>query len=272
MDIGTLIGIILGGMLIFCAVIFGGAEGVAAFWNTPALFIVFGGTAAALLIAYPLKPIRKSLLSLRKCFAPPKNDSKEAIDQIVSFAEDVRRGGLLAQESRLDEIRDPFLAEGLHLIVDGLPPETVENILTSEIEAMQHRNQQERNVVLHCGKYAPAFGMIGTLIGLVLMLTHLEAETVGPGMAVAVLTTLYGVIAANLFFMPIAEKLKQLHEAEMQSKSMILRGVLAIQSGEHPRIICLKLQTLLPPEERPVEEETYVPTIAFPVDGVEEAA
>jgi chemotaxis protein MotA len=107
--------------------------------------------------------------------------------------------------------------------------------------------------------------MVGTLIGLVLMLTQLDADSVGPGMAVAVLTTLYGIVAANLFFMPMAEKLKQLHEAEMRIKTMIVRGVLAIQAGEHPRIIQLKLLTFLPPDERPVAMENDIQTIALPM-------
>ena len=250
MDIGTLIGCILGGLLIFCAIVFGGQEGFAPFWSTPALLIVFGGTATALLIAFPFPSIRKAVLSVQKCFVNLKSNPQEIIDQLVFFAESVRREGLLAQERKLDDVRDPFLVEGLHLIVDGLPPATVENILNSEIEAVQHRNHQERNVILYCGKCAPAFGMLGTIIGLVMMLTRLDAASVGPGMAVAVLTTFYGVLAAHLFFLPIAEKLKQLNEAEMQIKSMIVRGVLAIQSGEHPRIIQLKMQTFLPPDER----------------------
>ena len=254
MDVGTLIGCIIGGLLIFCAVVFGGIEGVAPFWNTSALLIVFGGTATVLFLAFPLKSVRKSLLAARKCLILPKGNPHEIVDQIVFFAESARREGLLAQERRLDEIRDPFLAEGLLLIVDGLQPAMVENILNSEVEAIQQRHQQNRNIILHCGKCTPAFGMIGTLIGLVLMLTNLDAETVGPGMAVAVLTTLYGIAAANLVFLPIAEKLKQLHEAEMLIKAMIVRGVLAVQAGEHPRIIQRKLLTFLPPEERPEED------------------
>ena len=255
MDIGTLAGCILGGMLILCAVVFGGHEGFTPFWNLPAFLIVFGGSAAALLIAFPLKPIRQSLRAVRKCLSQPKGKSEEIIDQIVFFAESARREGLLAQERRLDDVHDPFLVEGLHLIVDGLQPAMVEHILNGEIEAVQYRHQQIRNIVLYCGRCAPAFGMIGTLIGLVLMLTQLNAETVGPGIAVAILTTLYGVVAANLFFLPMTEKLKQLHEAEMRIKAMIVRGVLAIQSGEHPRIIELKLLTFLPPGERPNENK-----------------
>ena len=270
MDIGTIAGCILGGILILCAVMFDGHhDGFAPFWNIPALLIVFGGTTSALLIAFPFKSVFKSLLSLKKCFTKQKTDTKAIIDQIVFIAESSRREGLLAQERRLDEVNDPLLAEGLQLIVDGLQPAIVENILNSEIDAVQHRHQQTRNIILHCGRYAPAFGMVGTLIGLVLMLTRLDAETVGPGMAVAVLTTLYGIIAANLFFMPMAEKLKQLHEAEIRIKAMIVSGVLAIQAGEHPRIIQLKLLTFLPPDERPDEDRVRVndiPTIPLPME------
>ena len=261
MDIGTLAGCILGCLLILCAVLFGGHEGFAPFWNVPAFLTVFGGSAAALLIAFPLKPIRQSLRAVQKCFRQPKGNSKEIIDQIVFFAESVRREGLLAQEHRLEEVGDSFLAEGLHLIVDGLQPAMVEHILNSEIEAVQYRHQQIRNIIMHCGRCAPAFGMIGTLIGLVLMLTQLNAETVGPGIAVAILTTLYGIVAANLVFLPMAEKLKQMHETEMRIKAMVVQGILAIQSGEHPRIIELKLLTFLPPDERPNENNATVDEI-----------
>jgi len=273
MDIGTIIGCVLGGLLIFCAIVFGGHEGFAAFWNVPALFIVFGCTAAAVLIAFPLKPIRKAFASVRKCFTKPKTHPQEIIDQLVFFAESARREGLLAQERRLEDVHDPFLAEGLNLIVDGLPPATVENILNSEIEAIQHRNQQERNVLLHCGKCVPAFGMLGTIIGLVMMLTKLDADSVGPGMAVAVLTTFYGVIAAHLFFLPVAEKLKQLSETELRIKAMIVRGVLGIQAGEHPRIIQLKLLTFLSPEERTDDHRAAnddIQTVAFPMEDGED--
>lgn len=276
MDTGTLIGYTIGVVMIFAAVVVGGVESFAPFLNIPSLFIVFGGTAAALFIAYPLPSIRKSLFAVRKCFTTVKNAPEIIVDRLVFFAESARREGLLAQEKRLNEVEDPFLAEGLNLIVDGLPPATVENILTGKIEAMQHRHQQSRNIVLHCGRCAPAFGMIGTLIGLVLMLTRLNADTVGPGMAVAVLTTFYGLLAAHLIFMPIAEKLKQLHEAEMQIKMLIVRGVLAIQAGEHPRIIQQKLLTFLPPEEHSEENRIpaeYVQAIVVPTEAeVQQAA
>jgi len=276
MDVGTITGFIIGGILIFCVAVFGGYETLVFFWNTPSMLIVFGGIAVTLFIAFPLKSIRNAFRAVRKCFVTPNSDPQQVIDQIVSFAGSARRTGLLAQESAVDNVRDPFLAEGLHMVIDGLPPATVENILTSEIGAMQQRHQQSQNIALHCGRCAPAFGMIGTLIGLVLMLTNLEAETVGPGMAVALLTTLYGILAAQLIFLPIAEKLKQLHEAEMQIKSMIIQGVLALQGGEHPRIIRQKLLTFFPSGERSDEpRERFVPVqdapITLPMEEEDEA-
>lgn len=268
MDIGTIIGCVLGGLCILFAVVFGGHDGFASFWNVPALLIVFGCTAAAVLIAFPIKPILKSLASVRKCFADSKTNPREIIDRLVLFAESVRREGLLAQERKLEDVREPFLAEGLHLVVDGLPPAIVENILSGEIEAIRHRSQLEQCVFLHCGRCAPAFGLVGTIIGLVMMLTRLDAASVGPGMAVAILTTFYGVLSAHLFFLPVAEKLRQLGETETRIKSMIVRGVLAIQAGEHPRIIQLKMLTFLPPEERMGEHivaDDDVQTIPLPM-------
>jgi len=277
MDVGTITGFIIGGILIFCVVVFGGYETFASFWNTPSVLIVFGGIAVALFIAFPLKSIRNALLAVRKCFVRPKSEPQQVIDQIVSFAESARRAGLLAQENAVNDIHDPFLAEGLNLVIDGLPPATVENILTSEVGAMRQRHQQSQNIAFYCGKCAPAFGMVGTVLGLVFMFTNLDAETIGPGMAVAILTTLYGILAANLVFLPIAEKLKQLHEAEMQIKSMIIQGVLAIQGGEHPRIIQQKLLTFLPPDERwnePRKQFTVIQDtpIPFPMEEEEKMA
>ncbi|MDR0521216.1 MAG: MotA/TolQ/ExbB proton channel family protein [Planctomycetaceae bacterium] len=264
MNLGTTFGLIFGTGLIFFAALLGSSEGLVLFFNLPALLIVFGGSLAALMIAFPLKTLFKSAVFIRKCFLNETTDPKGLLRQMTALAETARREGLLALESRAEMIDDKFLAEGIRLAVDGLNPETVETILNSETESLQYRHQQGRNIIVHGGKYTPAFGMIGTLIGLVLMLTQLDAETVGPGMAVAVLTTLYGTLAANLFLLPIAEKMKQMHEAEMLTKKMIIRGVLSIQAGEHPRILEMKLQTFLPPEERS-DEQIPAETVVFPV-------
>ncbi|GHT18235.1 flagellar motor protein MotP [Planctomycetales bacterium] len=265
MDIGTLIGFAFGIVLITVSILLGGSESLGLFWNVPSLLIVFGGAVCALLIAFPIKSVFKTFTFVRLCFARQESAPQEIVKQIVAFSEIARREGLLSLESRLEKLDDPFFAEGLRLTVDGTTPAMVETVLMAEINAVNLRHQHGRSLILNYGKYTPAFGMIGTLIGLVLMLTRLNAETVGPGMAVAVLTTLYGALASNLFFLPIAEKLGQLNAEELRMKEMILKGILAIQAGEHPRMIQYKLSTYLPPEN---QLDEYMPNN----DAVEENA
>jgi chemotaxis protein MotA len=243
MDMGTLIGSLLGLALIILAVVLGSPDSWVPFFNAPSLLIVFGGTIAAVMTAFPLKIFLKTSAYIRKSFAENGMNPQETADTIVSLAEAARREGLLALEDRAAVLEDRFLANSLQLAVDGLSPKDVETIVRANIEAVNARHQCGRNVIQNYARCTPAFGMIGTLIGLVLMLTRLDAETVGPGMAVAVLTTLYGTLASNLFFIPIAEKLKQLNEAELKIREMTLCGVLGIQTGEHPQIIKMKLQT-----------------------------
>jgi chemotaxis protein MotA len=258
MDIGTLIGFFFGIVLITASILLGGSESLGLFWNVPSLFIVFGGAVCALLIAFPVKSVLKTITFVRLCFARQDWTPQKTVKQIVAFSEIARREGLLSLEYRLEKLDDPFFAEGLRLAVDGTTPAMVETILTAQINAMNLRHQHGRSLILNYGKYTPAFGMIGTLVGLVLMLTRLNAETVGPGMAVAVLTTLYGALASNMFFLPIAEKLGQLNAEELRTKEMILKGILAIQAGEHPRMIQYKLSTYLSPDNRLDE---YMPGI-----------
>lgn len=255
---GTLIGLLLGTALMILAVVLGSPDSWLSFFNAPALLIVFGGTAAAVMTAFPLQVFLKTSAYIRKSFARSDMNFRETAQSIIKLSETARREGVLSLESRLQTLDDTFLAQSLQLVVDGLSPSNVITIVKAEIEAVNVRHQYGRNLIMNYAKYTPAFGMIGTLIGLVLMLSRLDAETVGPGMAVAVLTTLYGALASNLFFLPIAEKLKQLNEAELKIRDMILQGVLAIQAGEHPRIIEMKLATYFSeewtqPETKPVE-------------------
>lgn len=155
----------------------------------------------------------------------------------------------------MDEIDDPFLAGGIRMAVDGMSPEVVEAIMNTEIDAVNARHNYGRSVVANFGKYAPAFGMIGTLVGLVLMLADLDPDKVGSGMAVALLTTLYGAILSNLFFLPMADKLGFINDFELQVMEITLKGVVAIQAGENPRVVQQKLLTYIPPNDRPAEEE-----------------
>ncbi|GHT13859.1 flagellar motor protein MotP [Planctomycetales bacterium] len=243
MELGTFIGSILGITLLTLAVTLGSPESLMPFVSTPSLLIVFGGSMAAVMTAFGLKVFLKTSSYIRKSFAQSDMNPQKTAETIITLSIAARREGLLSLENKLAELEDRFLADSLQLAVDGLSPQDVKTIVRAKIDAVNVRHQCGRNVILNYAKFAPAFGMIGTLIGLVLMLTRMNTETVGPGMAVAVLTTLYGAVAANLFFIPVAEKLKQLHEAEVSLREMTLKGVLAIQAGEHPRIIELKLQT-----------------------------
>ncbi|MDR1962896.1 MAG: MotA/TolQ/ExbB proton channel family protein [Planctomycetaceae bacterium] len=266
MDKGTVFGFILGVGFIVFAIVLSGLDNVFLFWNISAVLIVFGGAISAVLIAFPLKTVLKSPTYLRKSFIHEENNPQAIIEQIVTLSETARRQGLLALENHLEEIENPFLAEGIQMVVDGLPTESVEKILNSEINAMNVRHKQGRSLIANYGRFTPAFGMIGTLVGLILMFAHLDPETIGTGMAVAILTTLYGAVVSYLLFLPIAEKLATLNDSELQMREMMLQGVIALQTGEHPRVIRLKLQTYLAPEERPkdiylapnsmIEEET----------------
>ncbi|MDR2756450.1 MAG: MotA/TolQ/ExbB proton channel family protein [Planctomycetaceae bacterium] len=251
MDKGTFLGCFLGMGLIVFAVVLSGLDNLLLFLNIPAFLIVFGGAIASVLIAFPFKTVLKLPLYLRKSFIHEEPHLQTAINQIVVLSEVARRKGLLALEYHLDEINDPFLAEGIQMVVDGLPAENVEKILNSEINAMNIRHKQGRSLIANYGKFTPAFGMIGTLIGLVLMFAHLNPETIGTGMAVAILTTLYGAAVSYLLLLPIAEKLAILNDSEVQIREMMLEGILAIQTGNHPRVIRMKLQTYLLPNERP---------------------
>ncbi|MGL4594285.1 MAG: motility protein A [Thermoguttaceae bacterium] len=255
MDLGTIIGCVLGSALIVISIVLGGFEKMVYFIDYPSVLVVGGGTLATLLIAYPTKTVFKSFSFLKNVIFNEEKSPINTITQIVSLAETARREGLLSLENRMEEITDPFLAGGIRMAVDGMSPEVVESIMNTEIDAVAGRHNYGRSVVANAGKYAPAFGMIGTLIGLVLMLAKLDPSTIGQGMAVALLTTLYGAIAANLFFLPMADKLGGLNEDELRVMEITLKGVIAIQAGENPRVIRQKLLTYVAPSERPEEEE-----------------
>ncbi len=258
MDIATIVGMILGSFLILWSIAMGGLDKLMIFWNVPSILIVIGGAIASVMVAYPLKAILMSLKYGMISVSHNEYSPKAAIEQIVSLAETARREGLLgllALETRMEEITDPFLAGGIRMAVDGMSPEVVEAIMNTEIDAVNGRHNYGRSVIANYGKYAPAFGMIGTLIGLVLMLADLDPDTIGSGMAVALLTTLYGAIASNLFLLPMADKMGFVNDFELQVMEITLKGVVSIQAGENPRVIRQKLMTYIPPADRPADEE-----------------
>ena len=255
MGLPNVIGQILGWGLIFMACTNRGFWDFLLFFDTASIFIVFGGSLAALFIAYPLAPILKMHQYAAITFTAKVREPLKMIEQIVALSEAARREGLLSLENHMDEIDSPFLETGIRMAVDGMSPEVVESIMNIEIDAVDGRHRMAKNLFDSLGKYAPAFGMMGTLVGLVLMLSRLDPDTVGQGMAVAIITTFYGALASNLVFLPWAEKLGFIHDEEMMEMEIVVKGVIAIQSGENPRVIKQKLLMYVPPSQRPVEEE-----------------
>jgi chemotaxis protein MotA len=252
----TVIGLILGWFLMLMSIALGGIGKLVIFWDTASVLIVVGGAIASVLGAYPLSAFLQSMNYIKLPFTAKEPDVLETITQIVSLSESARREGLLSLENRMEEIDNPFLATGLRMAVDGISPEVVEGIMNTEIDAVNSRQVYGQSVVANYGKYAPAFGMIGTLIGLVMMLADLDPDTIGAGMAVALLTTLYGAVLSNLMLLPWADKLGFINASEIQTMEITLKGVIAIQSGENPRVIKQKLLMYLPPKKRPEEEES----------------
>ena len=256
MGLSNIVGLSLGWALMITAIALGGLDKLRVFWDLPSVCIVLGGATASLLVAYPLAPVLRMDRYIKITFTAKERDPIAVIEQIVSLSEAARREGLLSLENHMDEIDDnPLLATGIRMAVDGMSPEVVESIMNTEIDAVNNRHSYGKSVIANLGKYAPAFGMIGTLIGLVMMLADLDPDKVGSGMAVALLTTLYGAILSNLMFLPWADKLGFINDDEMLTMEITLKGVIAIQSGENPRVIKQKLMMYIPPTQRPEEEE-----------------
>ena len=254
MDIATVIGIVLGTIMIVGSII-SGKGSIMAFYNTPSILLVIGGSFAALLISYPMSELKRVLSVTMKVFVNKQKDILTIITQLVSLSESARRDGLLALEGRIEEIDEPFLVLGIRMAVDGMSPEIVDAIMRTEMEAVEARHEVGRAFFDSFAKSAPAFGMIGTLVGLVIMLADMKPENIGPGMAVALLTTFYGAIAANFILLPFVDKLAYFSSRELLTMEIMVRGVISIQAGENPRVIKQKLMTFIPPKLRPEEEE-----------------
>lgn len=249
MDIATIVGLIAGVGLVVVAILLGGSPGV--FVNVPSVLIVGGGTLAATLINYPLGDVLSVLSTLRNAFFHKAVTPDTLIKKLVSFATIARREGILALESHASDAGDEFLQKSVQLAIDGTAPELIKDILTTELAFMEDRHALGQSVLVAMGTFAPAFGMIGTLIGLVQMLTTLDDPSkIGGGMAVALLTTLYGALLANVVFLPAAGKLKVRTANELLTKEVIIEGILSIQSGDNPRIVEQKLKAFISPAMR----------------------
>lgn len=245
MDIATIIGLITGTVLLLWAIM--GKSDIGAFIDGGSVAIVLGGSVSALLISFPIQNIFGVAKVVKNCFFGKARNPNGLILDLVKYAEVARRDGILALENVTDDIKDPFLVSGIQMAVDGTDPDLIETIMMNDLEAVESRHAEGKALFDNIGKFAPAFGMIGTLIGLVIMLQHMDDPSkIGPAMAVALLTTLYGAFLANLFAMPMAEKLGLRSREEVLLKLVVIKGVMAIQSGDNPRIVEQKLKTFLP--------------------------
>ncbi len=249
MDISTLIGLLLGVAVMVFGVFSGGKLGW--FVNYPSVAIVIGGAVAATFICFPLHSVLSMMKVVKNAFATKTKDPADVIRDMVRYAEVARRDGILSLENMTKDIDDEFVVKGIQMAVDGIDPELIEQIMTNELDALADRHARGKSILDALTKYCPAFGMIGTLFGLVIMLQQMDnPDNIGPGMAVAILTTLYGAIVANLFTGPLGDKVALRSEEEQMLKTIVIRGVMAIQSGDNPRIVEQKLKTFLSPRAR----------------------
>ena len=251
MDKTTIGGILIGSGLLILAVAIAPGSTFSAFIDFPSAAVVIGGAISATCIAFPLRAILKFPKVLKKLFVPDQMEIGPVITQLVEFAEIARRDGLLALEGKMEEVDDPFILLGLQMAVDGSDAELIEETLRSEIDAVARRHKGGKGLFDAAGRYAPAFGMVGTLMGLIIMLGNMSnPDAIGPGMAVALITTLYGAVISNLFFLPFADKLATYSKRELEVREVVVRGVLAIQAGGNPRAIEQRLSTMLSAAER----------------------
>lgn len=249
MDISTILGILIGFGLVGTAMSLGGS--FLAFVNIPSVMIVIGGTFGAILINYPLADVIGMIKVAMNVFFQKEQSTEEIIALFVDLAKVAQREGLLALEQRMESVTDPFFNKGIMLMIDGTEPATLSKILYTEIDYIKERHDSGAEIFLTMGNFAPAMGMVGTLIGLVKMLMQMDdPSNIGPAMAVAMITTFYGVLLANLVCMPIAGKLKRRSATEMLAKELGLNGILAVQAGDNPRVVEQKLHSFISPGKR----------------------
>ena len=247
MDIATLIGILLA----FGLVAFAIGGGLPSFIDPPSMIIVLGGTVGVLLVSYPLADVLKIIGVALKTFMYKMASPKDTIAELVELSQVVRKEGILALESKMGEISNPFMAKGLQMAIDGQEPTEIEDILYTEMDKLTQRHAKGADLMAQVGTMAPAMGMIGTLVGLVLMLQNMsDPASIGPSMAIALLTTFYGALVANIIALPMSAKLKSRSKDEILLHEIILTGIQSLVAGENPRVMEQKLLGFLPPKER----------------------
>lgn len=247
MDLATVIGLVLGTALILVAILLGGS--LLLFINIPSVMIVGGGTLATVMIRFGMNDVINAFKVVMNTFFTKLSNPQEVIQEIVNLANIARKNGLIVLEQQ--PIEDPFLKKAIMYCVDGHEAEFIEEVLKKEVSLTVERHEVGRKTFGSMGDASPAFGMIGTLVGLVQMLANMDdPASIGPAMAVCLLTTLYGAIMANLVFLPLADKLALRSQEEERNRKLIIEGVLGILKGLNPRVMEEFLQTFLPPKDR----------------------
>lgn len=244
MDISSIIGVVSGMGFVLGTILLGGS--IMMFVNIPSILIVVGGTFAASMIAYPLADFLSMFKVGMKVFMFKIEPAEEIINNLVEISNKARKGGLLSIESDIQSTSDPYLAQALQMTVDGVKTSDIAQIMQKKMSLTKKGLDTGADIFSNMGSYAPAFGMIGTLIGLVQMLANLDdPSSIGPKMAVAMITTFYGAVLANLFFIPMSDKLTGRNEEEITNMNIIFEGIISIREGEHPKLMEDKLNIYL---------------------------
>ncbi|HEX8630223.1 MAG TPA: flagellar motor protein [Catenuloplanes sp.] len=262
MDIATIVGVVAALAIVFVVqAMEGGSAG--SILLLPSLLLVFGGSLGAAMAGGVLKDTLGIGNQLKRAFTTKVTPPNELVDSVVSMAERARREGLLALEDAVKEVKHPFLKRGLQLAIDGTDPEELHDILHAEVAAKKKADRAGSKIFENMGGYAPTIGIIGTVMGLVHVLENLDKpESLGHSIAAAFVATLWGVLSANILWLPIAERLKRLSGIEAEEMELAIEGVMAIQSGSNPRLVAQKLRSLLPPDAARAE----------PADKIKKAA
>lgn len=254
MDLSSIIGLVSGLGFISVTILFGSS--LMLFWNLPSVMIVVGGTIASTMIAFPLSDFLSVFKVSMKVFMFKIEKPVNIIANLVEISNKARKGGLLSIEGDIKNANDPYLARALQMTVDGVKTVDIAGIMQKQMSLTSDQHKTGIALFSSMGSYAPAFGMVGTLVGLVQMLANLDdPSTIGPKMAVAMITTFYGAIMANLFFIPMADKLKIRSEEEILNMNIIYEGVVSIREGEHPRLMEDKLNVYLGDSNKETKEE-----------------
>ncbi|MEA4889087.1 MAG: motility protein A [Clostridiaceae bacterium] len=252
MNLSSFVGLIAGVIFVVWSIILGGD--IASYFDMPSVMIVVGGTLASIMISFSFEELKQLMPEMKTIFFKNKINLREDQDRVIDLATRARREGLLTLDG--EDMGDPFLQKGLELVIDGTDQELVREVLEGEIALMEEKDSMNQKIMTSGAQYAPAFGMVGTLIGLINMLKTLsDTDSLGPSMATALITTFYGVILANVIFLPFASKLKSSSAERSNRYAMLTEGIIAIQNGENPRLIREKMEVFIPKETKKNDEK-----------------